>query len=141
MLSKKHRLNLSTAENSQLFSKSERFSTDNLLFYYQSNRSYLKVSAVTPTRLFNKATERNQKRRLIYQLINQINNEFKKKEKPSLLELNLDLIIVYKKHKALAKDKTLARNKVLAKDKALAKDLEKELKLFFDKILKNNEIL
>jgi len=118
MLAKKHRLNLSIAKNSQLFSEGERFSTDNFLFYYRVNQSSLKVSALAPTRLFNKATERNQKKRLIYQLINQINEEHKLTGKTDLLSISLDLIIVYKKNKTIAED------------------LEKDLRLFFDKILK-----
>lgn len=123
MLAKKHRLNLSIAKNSQLFSKSERFSTDNLLFYYRANHSFLKVSALAPTRLFSKATTRNQKRRLIYRLINQINKEYRLTSKTDLLNTSLDLIIVYKKNKATIED------------------LEKDLRLFFDKISKNNETL
>jgi ribonuclease P protein component len=123
MLAKKHRLNLSIAENSQLFSKSERFSTDNLLFYYQTNQSCLKVAALAPSRLYKKASERNQKRRLIYQLIEQIDQEHKTRAEKDLLSLCLDLIIVYKKNKTKTKD------------------LENELKIFFDKIVKNNETL
>ncbi|HOI04874.1 MAG TPA: ribonuclease P protein component [Candidatus Woesebacteria bacterium] len=123
MLAKKHRLNLSVAENSQLFTKSERFSTENLLFYYRTNQSHLKVAALAPTRLFNKAAERNHSRRLIYQLINQINRDHKIITKTNLLELKLDLIIVYKNNKAKSEE------------------IAKELKLFFDQILKKYEAL
>ena len=123
MLAKQHRLNLSVAENSQLFAQSERFSTTNLLFYYRTNQSFLKVAALAPTRLFNKATERNQQRRLVYQLIDKLNQDRQKIIKTDLLNLDVDLIIVYKNNKVKAED------------------LEKDLKLFFNQLLKNHEAL
>jgi ribonuclease P protein component len=98
MLAKKHRLNLSLVENSQMFrgDSSQRFLSKNLLFYYRSNKVGLKVSALTPSRIFPKAHQRARFRRLLYNLIIQKNKEMKNNKQESLFNKNIDLIIVYK---------------------------------------------
>ena len=123
MLAKKNRLNLSEEKNSRLFSSSERFSTNSLLFYYRTNDSWLRVSAIVPSKLFNKASQRNKKRRLIYNLINKIAKKSTETKKQDLLKEKLDLIIVYKT------------------SNIKEKNIEKDLNLFLEKNIKKNEIL
>lgn len=123
MLAKKNRFNLSEEKNSRLFSSSERFSTNSLLFYYRTNDSWLRVSAIVPSKLFNKASQRNKKRRLIYNLINKIAKKSTETKKQDLLKEKLDLIIVYKT------------------SNIKEKNIEKDLNLFLEKNIKKNEIL
>jgi len=123
MLAKNTRLNLSVEENSQMFDSSQRFFTNDLLFYYRPNKTSLKIAALAPIRLFSKASQRNEKRRLIYNLINEIAKELNKTKKLDLLKIKLDLIIVYKSKKA--------------EEEIIKKDLD----LFFKKVLKDNETL
>ena len=123
MLAKKNRFNLSEEKNSRLFSSSERFSTNSLLFYYRTDDSWLRVSAIAPSKLFNKASQRNKKRRLIYNLINKIAKKSTETKKQDLLKEKLDLIIVYKT------------------SNIKEKNIEKDLNLFLEKNIKKNEIL
>jgi ribonuclease P protein component len=98
MLAKKHRLNLTLTENSQMFKSglSQQYVGKDLLFYYRPNKSGLKTTALAPSRLFPKAHQRNHHRRLLYNLIIKKNKEMLEVKKESLFNKNFDLIIVYK---------------------------------------------
>jgi ribonuclease P protein component len=117
MLAKKHRLNLSLAENSQMFNigGSDRFKSKNLLFYCRKNEDNLRVAALAPSRMFPKAHQRIYYKRLLYNLIKKRIEELKKSNKKDWFKKNIDLIVVYK-------------NKDFEK-----KNLEDDLNIFFDK--------
>jgi len=106
MLAKKHRLNLALTENSQMFRAglSQQFAGENLLFYYRPNNGGLKIAAIAPSRIYPKAHQRNHYRRLLYQLIVEIDKEIKELKKPSLFDKDLDLIVVYKKQDFVESD-------------------------------------
>lgn len=120
MLAKKHRLNLSLAidNNGFDFPKSKRLLTENLIVYYQHNNlSFLRVSALAPSRLFPKATKRNYCRRLIYNLIREKADELNKSAAKNIFKESVDVVLVYKK-----------------KDFSII-DLKKDLDVVFLKIL------
>lgn len=121
MLAKKNRLNLHLSENNQMFKDgfNQRLVENNLIFFYRPNKSRLRVAAIAPSRLFPKAHQRNNHRRLIYNLINQQIKQIEKTYKKDLLQEKADLIIVYKnqdfKEKELERDLISFLNKILVK--------------------------
>jgi RNase P protein component len=97
MLAKKNRLNLSLTENQEIFSSTKRLLTENLIIHYQKNKSFLRVAAIAPVRLYAKAAQRNYHRRLLYNLIIKIDQEERAQNKKNIFEKKIDLIIVYRK--------------------------------------------
>ena len=94
MLAKKHRLNLSSEENSSIFVKgsSQVFVSDFFLAYLRRNERYLQASCLTPKAAINKAAHRNYIRRFMYSLLeeNMISNGI------SLFD-KIDLVVVLKR--------------------------------------------
>ena len=98
MLAKKHRLNLTLTENSQMFKGglSQQIKGKKLLFYYRSNKVGLRIAALAPSRIFPEAYQRNHHRRLLYNLIIKKNKKMIEAKKETLFNKNIDLIIIYK---------------------------------------------
>lgn len=106
MLAKKHRLNLSSSNNSEVFNfqSSKRFLTNCLIFYFQQNQlGTLRVAAIAPKRLFNKASQRNLHRRLIYNLLREKIKQISETQNVNIFNKDLDLVIVYK-HQKITKE-------------------------------------
>lgn len=102
MLAKKHRLNLSSTNegNKFDFQSSERFLTNHLIFYFQQNHlETLRVAAIAPKRIFNKASQRNLHRRLIYNFLREKISQINKAQNINFFNESLDLVIVYKQQK------------------------------------------
>lgn len=98
MLAKKHRLNLTLTENSQMFKSglNQQIRGEKLLFYCRPNKVGLRIAALAPSKIFPEAHQRNRHRRLLYNLIIKKNKEMIEVKKETLFNKNVDLIIVYK---------------------------------------------
>ena len=95
MLAKINRLNLKQKQNQKMFVRgnSDFFATKKTLFYYRPNQDQgLKMAAVAGKRLFPKAVDRTQHKRLIYQAFEEVLSE----NKLNFSDLNFDLIASYR---------------------------------------------
>ena len=103
MLAKNNRLNLKHKENQTMFVRgnSDFFASKNILFYYRPNQDQgLKMAAVAAKRLFPKAVDRTQHKRLLYQAF----EELVSVNKLNFSDLNFDLIASYRSKKVTISD-------------------------------------